>query len=142
VQTLDEKGASKIEKAKGNGTSRMQFQHQQVVIPVDCVVPDMPASIDDESGALHGDPAKLGMDHYVAVDGRKNGANNHYSEPVVDLSIPMNAHQPDYMYTEFVPRQGQDIFDTWCVHVDREEMLDRVVLCGLLDIQWYRGMVL
>jgi hypothetical protein len=103
----------------------------QVVIPVDCVVPDMPVSMDGGSGHMHNIGAKYhpGMDpaHYSHAMGHRGNTGMNYqhaanaygngyvaSEPVVDLSMPVNV-QPEYMGAPFVaPRQGGDIFDNWC----------------------------
>lgn len=126
---------------------------RQVVIPVDCVVPDMPVSIDEDSGHLGAMNQKyasgaasitpstnsnqiqymshqshvntLGMQSGTANSGvartHSNATNGSHAahahtaaEPVVDLSLPTPYAQPDYMGTGFAPRQGQDIFDTWC----------------------------
>lgn len=100
----------------------------QVVIPVDCMVPDMPVHMDEDSAQFHMMGQKLppGMNpaHYsrAVMSGKDSGAMSQYShayaagyvpsEPVVDLSVPMNA-QVDTMGAPFAPRHGQDIFDTW-----------------------------
>lgn len=111
----------------GMNASRMQLPGQ-VVIPVDCVAPDMPVSMDEDSVHLHmGQKFTPGVNpaHYSyaqQMQPKSSGAmsnaqaahayaNGHVpSEPVVDLSVPMNA-QPDYMGAAFAPKQ--DIFDTW-----------------------------
>ena len=106
---------------------RMQLPGQ-VVIPVDCVVPDMPVSMDEDSAALHamGQKYHPGMNpaHYsqaqMGYKGSEHMNNGHAyaaghvsSEPVVDLSVPVGV-QPEYLAAPFAPRYGQDIFDTWC----------------------------
>lgn len=90
----------------------------QAVIPVDCVVPDMAASMDDDSGQLHTVGQKYVASGYVRQGDMRKGpgphGQTHYSpEPVVDLSIPMHTNH-EYMGAAYAPRQGQDIFDTWC----------------------------
>lgn len=108
----------------------MQPRQGQVVIPVDCVVPDMPVSMDEDSGHLHTMGQKFPgaiPAHYSAQMGHKHSeamTNAHVShayaagqvpsEPVVDLSVPVNV-QPEYLGAPFAPRHGQDIFDTWWV---------------------------
>lgn len=131
------------------GTNAYRMQHpNQVVIPVDCVVPDMPVSMDEDSGQLHtmGYKNAPGMNpaHYShAQMGHKNSgamsnaqaahayaAGHMPAEPVVDLSVPVQQVQPDYMGAPFmgVPRQGQDIFDTWCVFSTSTHVLCAAVL--------------
>jgi hypothetical protein len=113
----------------GTNASCMQLP-AQVVIPVDCVVPDMPVSMDEDSAHLHAmgqkfhpgvNPAHYShaMVHNGSVGMNYQHAAHAYTaglvaaEPVVDLSMPMNV-QPDYMGAPFAaPRQGGDIFDTW-----------------------------
>lgn len=119
---------------------------RQVVIPVDCVVPDMPVSMDEDSGQLntlaqkyasgsasvhtagsqyvhsmHHSHAQTLAAHTASGGGRTNSSATHAqnaAEPVVDLSVPTPYAQPDYMGAGLAPRQGQDIFDTWCATHD------------------------
>lgn len=90
----------------------------QVVIPVDCVVPDMAGSMDGDSGQLHTVGQKYVATGYsrptdVRHSPAQHGQTHYAPEPVVDLSIPMHTNQ-EYMAAAYAPRQGQDIFDTWC----------------------------
>jgi hypothetical protein len=92
-----------------------------VMIAVDSVYPaDMVPSIDDGrfspdkqhgvNGAYYANGAASGK------GGGQYGQNGYRgNEPVVDLSVPV--HQPTRDYHPMAlsaPRQGQDIFDTWC----------------------------
>lgn len=117
--------ASLVKLGTNSGNGRMQLPGQ-VVIPVDCVVPDMPVSMDEDSANLHHKySAGMNPAHYShAPMGHKNSGQmgNAYavghvsSEPVVDLSVPVGV-QPEYMGAPFAPRHGQDIFDTWCAPI-------------------------
>lgn len=93
----------------------------QVVIPVDCVVPDVAGSMDGDSGQLHTVGQKYVATGYSRQHDMRNSpvqGHTHSNEPVVDLSIPMHTNQ-EYMAAAYAPRQGQDIFDTWCARRQR-----------------------
>ena len=93
------------------------------MIAVDTIYPaDMPPSIDDDRynheklQSYHN--GMLSEKHASRDLGR--GAIHSQHQPVVDLSVPV--HHQSQMSNEHnaglalsAPRQGQDIFDTWCV---------------------------
>ena len=92
-----------------------------VMIAVDTIYPsDMPPSIDDDRYGHE----KLNGYHQngmlSAKASRDLGRSVHaqQTQPVVDLSVPV--HHQSQMRDEHMglapsaPRQGQDIFDTWC----------------------------
>lgn len=113
----DSPAIAKDRHGKLAAASRMDASGQ-VVIPVDCVVPDMAGSMDGDSGQLHTVGQKYVATGYSRqADTRpspsQQGHVQHSPEPVVDLSIPMHTNQ-EYMAAAYAPRQGQDIFDTWC----------------------------
>ena len=92
------------------------------MIAVDTIYPaDMPPSIDDDRynheklQSYHN--GMLSEKHASRDLGR--GAIHSQHQPVVDLSVPV--HHQSQMSNEHnaglalsAPRQGQDIFDTWC----------------------------
>ena len=91
------------------------------MIAVDTMYPDMPPSMDDESrytdkhGLYHGGMLSTKQSRDMAVVPAHGGRQ----DAVVDLSVPgqqrMHEYQPNLALS--APRQGQDIFDTWCAAV-------------------------
>ena len=96
--------------------------HGHAVISADAVYPsDMPQSLGDEGRYAAADKGAYGLmagKHVEMLPMSARGAGGARQEPVVDLSVPMHGHVMHHEYQPNLalsaPRQGQDIFDTWC----------------------------
>jgi hypothetical protein len=106
-----------VKHMQGKGGPGASGMNGHAVISVDTIYPsDLPQSMDDgvHYGSDKGAYALMATKQCSSV--RMNGAE-HHQEPVVDLSVPMHGqmyeyHQPGLGLS--APRQGGDIFDTWC----------------------------
>jgi hypothetical protein len=97
---------------QGKGGPAVNGMNGHPVISVDTIYPsDMPQSIDD--GARYGSEkgAYALMSKQGSISVRGNAAAH---EPVVDLSVPSQMHDYQTGLGLSAPRQGGDIFDTWC----------------------------
>jgi hypothetical protein len=104
-----------------NGHPMRGNSNGHVMIAVDTIYPpDMSPSIDDDhrNNDKHGGYHMLSAKH-ADLEMVPRSQGDRY-EPVVDLSVPVHqqaAHDYQRNLALSAPRQGQDIFDTWCAPV-------------------------
>lgn len=116
--------------------------HGQIMIAVDSGYPaDMPHSYDDDGrfspdkyaahngmlNGVHSGKVSRDISSYSArhggggLNGHGGHGGHHEQPPVVDLALPTVYSQmrtdSGTAYTVTAPRQGQDIFDTWCAFI-------------------------
>lgn len=102
-----------VKHMQGKGGPAVNGMNGHPIISVDTIYPaDMPQSMDDgvRYGSEKGAYALMSKRGSISVRG--NAAA--HQEPVVDLSVPGQMYDHQAGLGLSAPRQGGDIFDTWC----------------------------